>query len=39
MFPNLKFTIDNAEENIKGWKKLQDEKAEKEEKKNKDDDN
>ncbi len=45
MFPNLKFTIDNAEENIKGWKKLQDEKnllgwtPEKEGKKNKDDDN
>ena len=45
MFPNLKFTIDNAEENIKGWKKLQDEKnllgwtPEKEGKKSKDDDN
>jgi hypothetical protein len=26
MFPKLKFTIENAEDNIKRWKKLQDEK-------------
>jgi hypothetical protein len=26
MFPNLRFTIENAENNIKEWKKLQDEK-------------
>ena len=26
MFPNLKYTVENAENNIKRWKKLQDEK-------------
>ena len=26
MFPKLKFTMENAEENIKRWKKMQDEK-------------
>ena len=42
MFPNLKFTIENAENNIKEWKKLQEEKnklnqkPKKEEKKNND---
>ena len=47
MFPKLKYTIENAENNIKQWKKLQDEKhllgwtpkKDKEEEKEKDDEN